>query len=257
MSSKNNSFVKSLLGKSKRDLAIMLQSLKTNLSGITPQIEIDVEKIGSVSSQLEEAKRNVEKLTAELSTIQANARKNSGTQKRLTAQIENVTTYLQNMSKASEKTAYVNRCIDYIMDYHEEISKFHEYYQYYGRLFLNSISTYEFTKDYFNNNVSDDEIIKIAHLIHVIQLYDEFECANKHFEVDSDREILFSELKGCNGYHDNDSDDNDSDEEGGFCCHKRFAYTIGSLDSIILYKAQYVNFSIDTTIDAVIYTRLN
>ena len=263
MSSKKNSFLKSLKNKSKRDVDIMLQSLQSKLSELTHQMETDQAKLSEVSSKFEDAKREFAKLEAELIAIQAKTRTNNDVQKTLSSQIDQTTKYLKTISKASEKADYVKRCIDYIAEYSDDdyIDQFDEYY---GKSFLRSISTYQFIKNYLdnvpsddeikdclNNKVPDDEIIEIAHLMHVIRLYEEFECENKHFEVDFEKNILFSELEGCSRDCDN------SDEEDYFCCHKRFAYTIGSLDNIILYNAEYVNFNIDTTTNSVSYTRLN
>jgi hypothetical protein len=240
MSLKNNeSFLKFLQNKSERDIAIMLKSLEKNLSELTPQIEYDVAKISDISLQLEETKNNVVKLNEELSTIQTNAGKNKETQKFLIIQIEQIRNYLETISKVSEKTAYVNRCIDYIVQtgyiYVDRISKY-----------CVKVNKCQFTQTYLRNNVEDNEIIKITHMIHVFELYDEFYHDYKNFEFYYDnydintKEILFSEKMGC--------DDRPLNDEKCPCCHKVYAYSIGYMHDIIKYNNF---FSIDSKLNDV------
>jgi len=236
---KNESFLKYLQNKSERDVVIMLKSLEKNLSELTPQIKDDIAKISDISSQLEETKNDVVRLNAELSTIQTNAGKNAETQKLLTIQIEQVRNYLQTISKASEKSAYVNRCIDYIVKN--------------GYIYVDLISKYcvkvnkcEFTETYLRNNVEDNEIIKITHMIHVFELYDEFYHDYKNFDFYYDdyakntKEILFSEKMGC--------DNRPLNDEKCSCCHRVYAYSIGCMHDIIKYNNF---FSIDSKLNEV------
>ena len=239
-SKKKNPFLNLLNEKSQRDVAIMLASMEKNLSNLTPQIKTDTAKMSEVSSHLAEAKLNVAKMEDELIAIQAKNRANNEMQKSLTSQIDQTAKYLKTIQLTSDKDAYVNRCIEYLVEHADEyVSQFY-------RRYCVSNPEYEFTIDYLKNNVADNEIIRISHLVHILRLYDEFENINKNFEFFDDQ-ILFSFQTGCNsrllGY------------ESDSCCHKRYAYSIGNLKNIIAYNSY---FNIDSQVDkAVRMTRIN
>jgi hypothetical protein len=165
-----------------------------------------------------------------------------------------------------EKDAYVNRCIDYLVEYGDKYEEFlfFQLSKYDFKFFKIKI---EFTNEYLRNNLTDDEIITFSHLIHMIYLYSEFEYENNDFYIDidmDDRErVFFSYVGGCHQMQQEcdspnrsdwnwDSDDDDGDPH--FCCGKRYVYMLGYLSDIIVYNS---DFNIDTKIDSVLLTRIN
>jgi len=235
-SKKSNFFSNSLKKMSSRDVAVLLKSLQTNLSELTPHIETDKTTMSVVSSQLEDAKRTVTRLEAELNAIQAKNRTNNDVHKTLTSQIDQTKKHLETVEKVSEKDVYVNRCIEYLVDNrYEDVYKCENTYLpvEYRNNFIG-----KFTKENLQTNLTDNTIIKIAHLVHMLELYDEFECDYKkiyYYMWMDTYTVLFS-------------------KPTKYSRHKTEAYLLADLDKIIAYNK---GFSLDTTIEEVQNTRID
>ena len=242
----NAVFLQLLNGKSDRDVARELKMSRDEISAIDQRSGEQTKVVEETSTKLTEAKKLVEELQAKLTDTQTSLKNDEKRKKMLTKQADAMEKHLESKREATEKDAYVKRCIKYLFengdDYIDKVSQ-------HTPLDLSFLDG-EYTEEDLET-LSDNDVIELAHLTRVCEIFEEVKDKIKNplwqWEFDKDY-IYFSEQVGCNG--------NTSDS----CCHKRYAYVFDwNWADVVSYK-QTVDepFRIDTPVkDTYDFMRVN
>ena len=187
---------------SDRDVTRKLKMSMAEISMIDQLTREKTKVIEETSTKLAEAKKLVEELQAELTDTQTILKSNKKRKKILTKEVNAMEKHLESKREATEKDAYVKRCVKYLVENGScHIDKVSQH----TRFDLTSLTEYS---EENLETFSDDNIIQLAHLTRVCEIFDifvedgdtylsEWECGSM-YNPDNDY-IYFSEKVDCNG----------------------------------------------------------
>jgi len=228
-----------------RDVTRMLNREKEELSSISSELKSNLNSIGELTSQLQEAEKVVTKINDELVNTNNFIRLQTERVTTLTVRTMEMMKFLLKQNELSEKEAYVNKCIEFLVldgDYYSE---------YVYKHCDNFPEDFDGFTEKFLEDYSDDNIIKMAHIVRTSQIFHDFRelnytkalCEwdfNESF-YENPRSIFFSNLTDCEG--DEWSPDS--------CCHKKYDTILNwTYNDMISYTCKYGKpFRIDTLSD--------